>query len=113
MTSTNAAGLAPCRDWWPAGPAVAIIAGIAILALPADLEGPALLPISPGHALSLVDVAGVVPLAAGSTWLHADGSSTHRISAASRPGCGCPVDRTVQRCSDFRVEEFVELETLC
>ena len=46
-------------------------AGLAILALPAELEGPALLPISPGHALSLVDAVGVVPLAAGSTWLHA------------------------------------------
>jgi hypothetical protein len=59
------------REWWPAGPAVAIAAGIAILALPARLEGPPLLPISPGHALSLVDAAGAVPLAAGSTWLHA------------------------------------------
>ena len=59
------------RGWWPAGPAIAIVAGIAILALPADFEGPTLLPISPGHALSLVDAAGVVPLAAGSTWLHA------------------------------------------
>lgn len=59
------------REWWPAGPAVAIVTGIAILALPAGLEGPPLVPISPGHALSLVDAAGVVPLAAGSTWLHA------------------------------------------
>lgn len=59
------------RDWWPAGPAAAIVAGISILALPAGLEGPPLLPISPGHALSLVDAAGVLPLAAGSTWLHA------------------------------------------
>ena len=59
------------REWWPAGPAVAIAAGIAILALPADFEGPTLLPISPGHALSLLDAAGVVPLAAGSMWLHA------------------------------------------
>jgi hypothetical protein len=59
------------RDWWPAGPAIAVVAGIAILALPARLEGPTLLPISPGHALSLVDAAGVVPLVAGSTWLHA------------------------------------------
>ncbi len=59
------------REWWPAGPAVGIAAGIAILALPADVEGPALLPISPGHAVSLVDAIGVLPLVAGSTWLHA------------------------------------------
>jgi hypothetical protein len=71
MASTSAAAEGRRRDWWPAGPAVAIVAGIAILALPAGLEGPTLLPISPGHALSLVDAVGVVPLAAGSTWLHA------------------------------------------
>ena len=41
------------REWWPAGPAVGIAAGIAVLALPADVEGPALLPISAGHAVSL------------------------------------------------------------
>jgi hypothetical protein len=58
------------RDWWPVGPATAIVAGIAILALPTSLEGPTLVPISPGHGLSLVDAIGVVPLAAGSLWLH-------------------------------------------
>ena len=56
---------------WPAGPAAAIALGLAILALPASIEGPPLLPISPGHALSLVDAIGVVPLVAGSLWLHA------------------------------------------
>ena len=71
MVSTKTARVARRRDWWPVGPGVAIAAGIAILALPAGLEGPPLLPISPGHALSLVDAAGVVPLAAGLTWLHA------------------------------------------
>jgi hypothetical protein len=70
MASTSAVGPAG-RAWWPAGPAVAILAGIAILALPAGFEGPTLLPISPGHALSLVDAVGVLPLAAGSMWLHA------------------------------------------
>ena len=58
------------REWWPAGPAVGIAAGIAVLALPAEVEGPALLPISPGHAVSLVDAMGVLPLVAGSMWLH-------------------------------------------
>jgi hypothetical protein len=70
MASATAVGAAR-RDWWPAGPAIAIGAGIAILALPAGLEGPPVLQISPGHAVSLVDAAGVLPLAAGSMWLHA------------------------------------------
>jgi hypothetical protein len=68
--TASAADRAPL-GWWPAGPVLAIATGIAILALPAGLEGPTLLPISPGHGLSLVDALGVVPLVAGSTWLHA------------------------------------------
>ena len=71
MASTDTGRVAPRRDWWPSGPAIAIVGGIAILALPAAFEGPALLPISPGHAVSLVDAMGVLPLVAGSTWLHA------------------------------------------
>jgi hypothetical protein len=70
ISPTSATGPAP-RDWWPAAPTLAIVSGIAVLALPAGLEGPTLLPISPGHGLSLVDTVGVVPLVAGSTWLHA------------------------------------------
>ena len=70
MPPTSAADRTP-GDWWPAGPALAIGSGIAILALPAGLEGPTLLPISPGHGLSLVDAVGVVPLVVGSAWLHA------------------------------------------
>ncbi len=56
---------------WPLGPAGAVALGLVILALPASVEGPTLLPLSPGHALSLVDAVGVVPLVAGSVWLHA------------------------------------------
>ena len=52
------------RESWPFGPAVAIVAGIAILALPADVERPPLLPISPGHTLSLVDAGGSTNFAA-------------------------------------------------
>jgi hypothetical protein len=81
--------MAERREWWPAGPAVAIAAGIAILALPAGLEGPTLLPISPGHALSLVDAAGVLPLAAGSTWLHAGlWRRRDRLAQWARQGTG-------------------------
>jgi hypothetical protein len=59
------------RGPWPGGPIAAIALGLVILALPASVEGPTLLPISPGHALSLVDTVGVVPLVGGSLWLHA------------------------------------------
>lgn len=71
MAPAHTIGAAQRRDWWPAGPAVAIVVGITILALPASVEGPPILPLSPGHALSVVDAVGVVPLVAGSTWLHA------------------------------------------
>ncbi len=35
---------------------------LVLFALPARFEGPVLVPISPGHGLSLVDMAAVVPL---------------------------------------------------
>jgi hypothetical protein len=48
-------------------------------------------PVSPGHALSLVDGLGVVPLVAGSAWLHA-GLWRRRARlarwAGDRPGAG-------------------------
>jgi hypothetical protein len=55
---------------WP-GAALAIVGvGIAILAAPARVEGPPLVSISPGHALSLLDIIGVIPLVAGSLSLY-------------------------------------------
>jgi hypothetical protein len=36
-----------------------------LFVVPASLEGPVLIPISPGHGLSLVDVVALVPLLAG------------------------------------------------
>ena len=79
------------RAAWPAAPLAVVALGLAILALPASVEGPPLVPISPGHALSLVDGVGVVPLAAGSTWLHA-GLWRRRARLArwarGRPGAG-------------------------
>jgi hypothetical protein len=55
---------------WPAGPLLAIAVGLGVLAVPASLEGPPLVAIAPGHALSLIDAIGVVPLVVGSLWLH-------------------------------------------
>ena len=44
--------------------------GLMMLAAPAALEGPVLLPISPGHALSVLDAIAVLPLLAGSFSLY-------------------------------------------
>jgi len=55
---------------WPFGPALLIALGLAVLALPSRLEGPPIWTISRGHALSLVDALGVVPLVMGFGWLH-------------------------------------------
>jgi len=41
MSPTSTADRAP-RDWWPLGPSLAIASGIAVLAVPAGLEGPTL-----------------------------------------------------------------------
>jgi hypothetical protein len=56
---------------WPAWPFTLMALGIALLAAPAAIEGPELLPISPGHALSALDAVGVMPLVAGTCWLYA------------------------------------------
>ena len=41
-----------------------------MLAAPTAIEGPVLLPISPGHALSVLDAIAVLPLLAGSFALY-------------------------------------------
>lgn len=42
----------------------------AIFALPARIEGPALVPISPGHAIAALDAVAIVPLLAASVLLY-------------------------------------------
>ena len=54
---------------WPAGPLAALALGLAVLALPARVEGPELLAIGPGHALSVLDLLGALPLTIGAVWL--------------------------------------------
>ena len=44
--------------------------GLVLLAAPDAVEGPVLLPISPGHALSRLDAIALVPLVAGSFSLY-------------------------------------------
>jgi hypothetical protein len=41
-----------------------LMLAIILFAIPANVEGPVLVPISPGHGLSLVDIFGLVPLLA-------------------------------------------------
>ena len=55
---------------WPYGGLLLVIVAVFLLAAPAELEGPVLLPISPGHALSVLDCSALVPLLAGMTWLY-------------------------------------------
>jgi hypothetical protein len=52
---------------WPGAALTTVAIGIALLAAPAGIEGPILLPISPGHALSALDSVALIPLLAG-TW---------------------------------------------
>lgn len=56
---------------WPAAPLGAVIVGVGLLAAPARFEGPVLLPVSPGHAISVLDAIGLVPLLAGTFSLYA------------------------------------------
>ncbi len=43
--------------------------GLAILGMPASLEGPVLVEIGPGHAVAAADAVGILPLAIGSALL--------------------------------------------
>ena len=55
---------------WPVPPLALIALGLLVLATPSKLEGPVLLPISPGHAISRLDAIGLVPLLAGTLGLY-------------------------------------------
>ena len=59
------------RSSWPFGGVGLVAVAMALLAAPARVEGPVLLPISPGHALSALDSFAVVPLIIGTGWLYA------------------------------------------
>ena len=43
---------------------------IAVLAAPRRVEGPVRIPISPGHALAVLDAVALGPLLVGSAWLY-------------------------------------------
>ena len=44
---------------------ILVILAIVLLSLPDQIEGPVLIPISPGYALSVLDTAAMVPLLCG------------------------------------------------
>jgi hypothetical protein len=50
---------------WLLGCGILFVLALMLFVVPAGLEGPVLVPISPGHGLSLVDVVALVPLLAG------------------------------------------------
>lgn len=76
---------------WIAFSVAAVSLALSLLALPARLEGPVLVPLSPGHALTRVDAVALLPLLAGvavmygGIWRRRD-----RLlqSAGNRPGIG-------------------------
>ncbi len=76
---------------WIAFSIVAVSLALSLLALPAHLEGPVLVPISPGHALTRVDTVALLPLLAGVAVMYG-GIWTRRErllqSAGNRPGIG-------------------------
>ena len=72
--SQTAADPAPRREKslsWPIGGIALVAIAIVLLALPARVEGPILLPISPGHALTVLDTVALLPMLAGIGWLYA------------------------------------------
>ncbi len=76
---------------WIAFSIVAVLLALSLLALPAHLEGPVLVPISPGHALTRVDAVALLPLLSGVAVMYG-GIWTRRErllqSAGNRPGIG-------------------------
>ncbi len=63
-------GLRKMYSSWPFGAVGLVAIAIALLAAPAQVEGPVLVPISPGHALAVLDSVALVPLLVGAGWLY-------------------------------------------
>jgi hypothetical protein len=69
VTREGGFGLGKMRSW-PFGAEGLVVFTIALLAAPAWVEGPMLVPISPGHALAVLDLVALIPLLVGLTWLY-------------------------------------------
>jgi hypothetical protein len=57
------------RISWPWGPIGVLVLALTLFGAPAHLEGPVLIPISLGHALSVLDIVALVPLLGAVAWL--------------------------------------------
>jgi hypothetical protein len=55
---------------WLIGGSGSVALGLVLLAAPARWEGPVLVPLSPGHALSVLDSVALVPVLFGMGWLY-------------------------------------------
>ena len=53
--------------WWALG---LLVVSLFLFALPADLEGPALVHISPGHAIAVLDAVAIAPLFVASALIY-------------------------------------------
>ena len=70
LTQQEVSRLSKKIGYWPFGGVGLAAIAIALLAAPAQLEGPVLVPISPGHALSVLDSVALIPLLASLAWLY-------------------------------------------
>ena len=55
---------------WPVGSLSLVSLAILLFAAPMRFEGSVLVPISPGHALSVLDSIALIPLLTGMFWLY-------------------------------------------
>lgn len=60
---------------WPFGAVGLVVTAIALLATPTRVEGAVLVPISPGHALAVLDSIALIPLLIGLAVLGGMGAS--------------------------------------
>ncbi len=69
MNARKVFGVRMVRSW-PFEAVSLVIIAIALLAAPVRVEGPVLVPVSPGHALAVLDTIALVPLLLGTGWLY-------------------------------------------
>jgi hypothetical protein len=77
--------LSKIRSSWLLGGVGLVAIAIALLAAPAQLEGPVLVPISPGHALSVLDSVALIPLLTGLARLYWGICATYFSPASASP----------------------------